>query len=307
MQQKIVENVTVTPAEVRAHFRSLKKEEIPEIPDQYEYTQITIRPKIELDEENKVKSRLRDLKKRIENGSSFAAMAVVYSEDPGASSGGDVPYSGRAELDPTYAAAAFNLKGDKISNVVRSEFGYHIIQLIDKKGEKIKTRHILMKPKVSTEALESASVRLDSLANIIRKNEISFDQAAMMYSFDQNTRNNGGLAINPYTMSSKFDVKQLDPDVSKVITSLRINEISDSFKSIDDKGQTIFKVIKLTNKTDKHFANLQNDYQQLAQVYLATKKEKTLKDWIAKQQSDTYIRIDNTYANCNFDFKNWIK
>lgn len=308
MRDKIVQDVTVTPSEVRYNFRNLKSEEIPSLPTQYEYAQITFQPTIELEEDNRIKSKLREIKKRIEDGSSFATMAVLYSEDGSAKDGGVIGYLGRAELDPTYAAAAFNLKDDKISNVVRSAFGYHIIQLVDKKGDKINTRHILMKPKVSVEAKEQAQARLDSLANMIRNKEISFEEAASLFSFDKNSRNNAGMVINPNTMSSKFAVEDLDPDVSKIITKMNVNEVSAPFESIDKETQLpVFKIVKVLKKTDSHKANLQNDYQQLAEMYLATKKESVFNEWINKQQSETYIRIDPTYANCNFNFENWIK
>ncbi|WP_319589734.1 peptidylprolyl isomerase [uncultured Draconibacterium sp.] len=308
MRSKIVENVTVTPSEVRYNYRNLSNDEIPTIPTQYEYAQITVQPQVDLEEENRVKAKLREIKKRIENGSSFAAMAVIYSEGPSAKDGGLINYSGRAQLDPAYASAAFNLKGDKVSNVVKSAFGYHIIQLVDKQGNKIQTRHILMKPKISVEAKEEAYNRLDSLANLIRKDEIAFDQAAQMFSYDKNTRNNGGIAINQNTMSSKFAVEELDADVSKIVTKMNLNEISDPFETIDmENQQEVYKIIKLVKKTDAHKANLQDDYQTLAEMYLAKKKEQVLEEWIAERQSQTYIRIDRTYANCNFNFDNWIK
>ena len=308
MQNKIVQDVKVTPSEVRLNYRGLKEDEIPVIPTQYEYEQITVHPEVSIEEDNRVKARLREIKERIEKGTSFATMAVLYSEGPSAKDGGEIGYLGRGQLDPAYAAVAFNLKGDRVSNVVKSAFGYHIIQLIDKKGEKVNTRHILMKPKISVEAKEQAYSRLDSLANIIRKNEISFDHAAIMFSSDKNTRNNGGMAINPNTMSSKFTVEELDADVSKVLPEMNINEISKPFETIDmESQQTVYKIVKLVDKTDGHKANLQNDYQQLADMYLAKKKEQVLKDWIASRQKETYIRIDETYANCNFKFDNWIK
>lgn len=308
MKAKIVQDVTVTPSEVRYHFRNLTKEEIPTIPTQYEYAQITLHPEIDLEEENRVKAELRALKDRIENGSRFATMAVLYSEDGSAKDGGVIGYTGRAELDPSYAAAAFNLKGDKVSNVVKSSFGYHIIQLVDKKGEKVNTRHILMKPKVSVEAKEEAYQRLDSLANMIRTNEIPFEEAARIFSFDKNSRNNGGIAINPNSMSTKFSVEELDPDVSKILTEMNVNEISKPFETVDrESQQTVYKIVKLIKKTEGHKADLQNDYQQLADMYLMKKKEEVFNTWIAAQQSETYIRVDATYANCNFNFSNWIK
>ena len=308
MRNKIVQDITVTPSEVRQFYRNLKEEEIPVIPTQYEYAQITMRPEISLEEENRVKAELRDLKRRIEGGSSFAAMAVLYSEGPSANNGGEIGFLGRAQLDPEYAAAAFNLKGDKISNVVESEFGYHIIQLIERRGDRVNTRHILMTPKVSPEAKEQAINRLDSLANMIRKEEISFAQAAASFSSDKNTRNNGGLAINPNTLSSKFTVEELEGNISKVLSGLRIGEISDPFETIDPESrQSVYTIVKLIDKTETHKANLQNDYQHLSDLFLAKKRQQVLEKWVDQKQAQTYIRIDNTYANCNFEFNNWIK
>jgi peptidyl-prolyl cis-trans isomerase SurA len=308
MQQKIVQDVTATPSEVRNFYRNLPENEIPVIPTQFEYAQITMRPEVSLEEENRVKAELRELKQRIENGSSFAAMAVLYSEGPSANNGGEIGYNGRAELDPEYATAAFNLKKGQVSNVVKSDFGYHIIQLIDRQGEKVNTRHILMKPKVTAGAKEQALERLDSLANLIRKEEIPFAEAARLFSTDKNTRNNGGIAINQNTGSSKFTLEELDGDVSKILTDLKINEISDPFETVDPESrQTVFKIVKLVDKTEGHKANLQNDYQRISDLFLAQKKERALKKWIADKQAETYIRIDDTYANCNFEFNNWIK
>ncbi len=308
MRNKIVQDITVTPSEVRQFYRGLSTEEIPTIPTQYEYAQITMRPIVSLEEENRVKAELREIKRRIEEGSSFAAMAVMYSEGPSANNGGEIGYLGRAQLDPEYAAAAFNLKGDRISNVVKSEFGYHIIQLIDRRADRVNTRHILMTPKVSPEAKELAINRLDSLANLIRKEEITFAQAAARFSTDKNTRNNGGLAINQNTLSSKFTVEELEGNISRVLSNLRINEISDPFETVDPESrQSVYKIIKLMNKVEAHKANLQNDYQYLADMFLVQKREKALEKWIANRQAQTYIRIDATYANCNFEFDNWLK
>jgi len=308
MRNKIVQDVKVTPSEIRQFYRNMSEEEIPVIPRQFEYAQITIKPEIELQEENRVKAELRELKRRIEEGASFAAMAVMYSEGPSAGNGGEIGYQGRAQLDPEYAARAFNLDEGEISNVVETEFGYHIIQLIDKQGEKVNTRHILMKPDVTTEAKEEAFTRLDSLASLIRKGEIPFAEAARHFSSDRNTRNNGGIAINPNDMSSKFTVEELDADVSRIIPDMKINEISEAFETIDPESrQTVFKIIKLLEKTEEHKANLQHDYQQIANIVLANKREKVLEEWVNDKQAQTYIRIDPTYANCNFDFTNWLK
>lgn len=309
MQEKIIEKVTVSPAEVRLHFKSIPVVEIPQIDAQIEYAQITVLPEITLREEDRIKSTLRELKHRIEGGESgFAPMAVIYSEDPGsARNGGELDYMGRGNLDPAYAAAAFNLKGDKISNVVKSEFGYHIIQAMDRKGEQLKTRHILMKPKVSPEALKKAISQIDSIANFIRKGTLKFEDAALKYSYDKNSRNNGGSVINPETSESKWKMSELDPDVSKVIDKMNINEISKPFLTIDDKQRQVYKIVKLLNKTEAHQANLREDYVELSNQYLSSKKEKTLDKWIRDKQSGTYIRIDDSYLNCNFKYKGWVK
>jgi peptidyl-prolyl cis-trans isomerase SurA len=308
MQGKILDKVTITPAEVRYHFRNLPEKEIPQIDAQIEYAQITVLPEITLEEEDRIKAQLRELKRKIESGeSSFAAMAALYSEDGAARNGGELDYMGRGNLDPAYAAAAFNLKNDKISNVVKSDFGYHIIQVVDRKGEQIKTRHIILKPKVSPEAMKKSFGRIDSIADFIRKGTIKFEEAALNYSYDKNSRNNGGVVINPETGESKWKMSELDPDVSKVIAKMNINEISKPFQSIDDKQRPVYKIVKLINKTTAHKANLRDDYIELSNLYLNTKKEKKMDDWIREKQVGTYVRIDPTYMNCNFKYKGWMK
>jgi len=308
MQTKIIDKVTVTPAEVRYHFKNLPDAEIPQIDAQIEYAQITVLPVISLEEEDRIKSTLRELKRRIESGeSSFAPLAVIYSEDGAARNGGEMDYMGRGNLDPAFAAAAFNLKGDKISNVVKSDFGYHIIQVMDRKGEQIKTRHIIMKPKVSPEAMKKAFGQIDSIADFIRKGTFKFEEAALRYSYDKNSRNNGGMVINPETSESKWKLSELDPDDSKIITGMNVNEISKPFQSIDDKQRPVYKIVKLLTKTSPHKANMRDDYVELSNNYLNSKKEKTLDTWIRDKQSGTYVRIDPTYGNCNFKYQGWIK
>lgn len=307
MRNKIIEKVSVTPAEVRYKYRNMDKEQIPMIEDQVEYAQISVFPPITLEEENEIKARLREFKKRVEEGESFATLAVLYSEDSSAPNGGEIGYQGRAELDPAYAAAAFNLRDDRVSNVVKSEFGYHIIQQIGRRGEQVNTRHIILKPKPSAEAMEKASNSLDSLATLIRKGKITFETAALHYSADKNSRNGGGIAINPYTMSSKWKKEELEPVVSKVLDGMKENEISDPFSTIDENQRLVFKIIRLISRTKEHRANLQEDYQHLHDLYLQQKQEEAINKWVSEQQSKTYIHIDDTYMNCNFKFQGWKK
>jgi peptidyl-prolyl cis-trans isomerase SurA len=267
-----------------------------------------VQPPIDIEEEDRIKATLRELKRRIESGESgFGPLAIMYSEDASAKNGGELDYMGRGNLDPAYAAAAFNLKGDKISNVVKSDFGYHIIQVMDRRGELIKTRHIIMIPKVSPKAMEKAYGQIDSIADFIRKGTYKFEEAASRFSYDKNSHNNGGVVINPETGESKWKLTELDPDVSKIITKMNVNEISKPFKTIDDKQRPVYKIVKLLNKTGAHPANLRDDYTELSNIYLTTKKEKKMDEWIRDKQKGTYVRIDPTYINCNFKYKGWIK
>ncbi|HET6556867.1 MAG TPA: peptidylprolyl isomerase [Prolixibacteraceae bacterium] len=308
MQGKIVDKVTVSPAEVRHHYRNLPEDKIPQIDAQAEFAQITVQPEISLEEEDRIKSTLRELKRRIEAGeSTFGPLAIMYSEDASAKNGGVLDYMGRGQLDPAYAAAAFNLKGDKVSNVVKSDFGYHIIQVVDRKGEQIKTRHIIMMPKVTPAAMEKAYGRIDSIADFIRKGTLKFEEAALRYSYDKNSRNNGGVVINPETGESKWKLTELDPDVSKILPRMNINEISEPFRTFDEKQRPVYKIVKLINKIDAHNANLQNDYVELSNEYMIHKREKAMDEWVREKQKGTYVRIDPTYVNCNFKYKGWIK
>lgn len=307
MKSKLIENVKATPSEVRYFYRNLDEELKPMVNTQYEYAQITAIPKVSEKEENRIKDELRGIKKRVENGENFAMFAVLYSEGPSSKNGGDLGYFGRATMDPAFSRAAFNLKPGQVSNVVKSEFGYHIIQMIDRQGEKVNCRHIIMKPKVDVETKVKLIETMDSLVNVIRKGDVTFEEVAMRYSADKTSRNNGGIVVHPMSMSSKFEAEMLPPEVSKVITKLNINEISDPFLSIDEKQRNIIQVVKLVNKSEAHTASLQEDYPLISDMFLQKKQEDVIMEWISKQQSKTYIRIDDTYANCDFEFKNWIK
>ncbi len=307
MRNKITENIAITPAEVRYKTKNMSHSELPNVEAQVEYAQIFIHPEVSIEEENKIKARLRDFKKRIEDGEDFATLAVLYSEGPSAPNGGELGYMGRGQLDQAYANAAFNLKERKVSNVIKSDFGYHIIQLIDRKGEQANTRHIILKPTPSPESLNTAVSRLDSLADNIRKDKITFTNAAAHFSADKNSRNGGGIALNPASMSSKWNKEELDPKIAKILNSLKINEISEPFKTVDDKQQAVVMIVKLLNKTEAHVANAADDYQVLSNMLLEKKQNEAVEKWIGERQSKTYIRIDDSYSNCNFNYQNWIK
>lgn len=308
MRNKIIENIKATPSEARYFYRNLPDKEKPVIATQYEYAQITLQPAIEEEEENRIKDELRNLKKRVDDGENFTMFAVLYSEGPSASDGGDLGYFGRAQMDPAFSQAAFNLRVGQVSNVVKSEFGYHLIQMIDRKGDKVHCRHIIMKPKVDAETKEKALNAMDSLANDIRAGKISFAEAAMRFSDDKNTRNSGGLVVEQQTMSSKFEIDQLPPDVSKKLANLNVNEISDPFLSMNmSNQQEEIKIVKLISKIEQHKANLSEDYPMISDMFLQKKQNDIIQEWISERQAKTYIRIDPTYQNCDFNFENWIK
>ncbi|HKM93021.1 MAG TPA: peptidylprolyl isomerase [Prolixibacteraceae bacterium] len=307
MRSTIIKNLKVTPSEVRYYFRNLPQDQIPKVNTQYEYAQITLVPAISDDEENRIKDELRGIKKRVDDGENFSMFAVLYSECPSSREGGDLGFFGRAAMDPEFSAVAFNLKPGQVSNVVRSEFGYHIIQMMDRRGDQIRCKHILMKPKINIDTKQKSIEIMDSLVTAIRKDKIAFNDAAIRYSHDKSSRNNGGTVVNPATMSSKFEPSTLKPNVSKILSNLKIGEISDPFIAINDKDREVVTTVKLINKIVAHQANISEDYPLLSEIFQKKKQEDTIMEWVSEKQSKTYIRIDETYQNCDFRFANWIK
>lgn len=308
MQGQITGDLKVTPSEVRKFFKALPQDSLPYINAEIEMEQIVIYPEIEESEIKAIKSKLEEFKERVNNGSSFSTLAVLYSEDPGsASNGGDLGYLGRGDLVEEFAAAAFNLTEGEISRIVKTDFGYHIIQLMEKKGEKIRCRHILLKPKVSPIKMVQAKNKLDSIKNLILVDTLTFKNAVLKFSQDKNTRANGGLLYNPATGSSKFEISEIDPATYYVIKDLKIGEISKPFESIDDKGKQIYKIVRLKSKTEPHQANLKDDYQRIQEYALQEKQNEFIDEWVSKKVKTTYIKIDEEFRECSFRFSGWIK
>ena len=239
MQQKIVEKIRITPSEVRSYFKRLPKDSLPEMPDRYELQQIVLRPRISDAEKERIRERLREYREQILKGEkTFNTLAVLYSEDPGsATRGGELGYIPRNQLDPAFAEAAFNLKPGKISKIVESEFGFHIIQLIDRQGEKINVRHILLQPKIAEEEKEEALLRLDTIRQYINENKMTFEEAAMYFSSDKQTRNNGGLVADPQTSESRIARANIPGEMAKEINSLKVGEVSMPFVTHSERGQ----------------------------------------------------------------------
>ncbi len=313
MRKKLVEDVKVTPADVRTYFRNISSDSIPFVPTEVEVQIITRQPKIKQEEINRVKNQLRDFTDRVSKGeSSFAALARLYSEDPGsARQGGEMDYVGRAMLDPAFANVAFNLTDpNKISKIVETEFGYHIIQLIDKRGDKIKARHILLKPRVSQDEIKAAMNQLDSVATAIRTAQFSFEEGATVISDDKDSKNNKGLMSNSTNdgMTSRFQMKDLPTEVARVVDTMKVGEISAPFEMVSrSNGKTVVAIVKLKSRIDGHKATITEDFQVMKDVVLAKEREKVLTDWVVDKIKHTYVKMKDRYKNCNFQYQGWIK
>lgn len=310
VQQELTKDVKATPADVRKYYDNLSKDSLPFIPMQVETQIISIKPVIPQQEIDEVKSRLRDYAQRVNNGESeFSTLAILYSEDGSSARGGEIGFKGRTELLPEYASVAFNLTDPKkASKIVETEAGFHIIQLIEKRGDKINTRHILLKPKVSEKELTEGIERLDSLRKDLLANKFTFEDAAQYLSQDKDTRNNKGLMINSQTGTSRFEMAQLPQEVAKTVDKMNVSDISEPFIMIDPKtNREIVAIVKLKNRIDGHKANLRDDYEVIKQMYEAHAKNQIIADWIKKKINNTYVYIEDGWRNCKFEHDGWLK
>lgn len=314
MQQKIIGDIKLTPAEVRNYFSKLPKDSIPFVPTQVEVQIIELMPKISEKEIERVKAQLREYADRVNKGeTSFSILARFYSQDPGtAARGGEGGFTGRGELVPEFANVVFNLTDPKkVSKVFETEFGYHIAQLIEKRGDRVNYRHILLRPEVDKKDIDAALARLDSIGDDIRKAKFSFDDAATWLSQDKDTRNNHGLLANPQNSTSRFEMQQLasliSQDVAKVVEKMQIGEISKAFTMINSKGKEVCAIVKLKNRIDGHKATITEDYQRLKSMVTAKRSEEKIQKWIVEKQKNTYVRINPSWRNCDFKYPGWIK
>ena len=301
----------LSPAEVRNYFKDLPDDSIPMVPTTVEVQIITKEPRVEAEEVNRVKNALRDYTDRVNKGeTTFATMARLYSEDGSASQGGEIGYTPRAALDPAFANVAFNLTDPKkISKIVETEFGYHIIQLIDRRGERINVRHILLKPRVSSEMLKQAALRLDSVADDITAGKFSFDEAATYISDDKDTRSNHGLMANASEnmRTSRFRMQDLPTEIAREVEKLKVGEISPAFEMINSKGKKVCAIVLLKSRTDSHRATIAEDFQTMKDVVLAKRREEKLTSWVVDKIKNTYVRMDERYKDCKFEYQGWVR
>ena len=312
MQQQLVKDITVSPADVRRYFANLPQDSIPFVPTEVEVQIIAQTPRIDQDEINRVKEELRDYTDRVNKGeTSFQTLARMYSEDPGsARRGGELGYTGRGTLDQAFANVAFNLTDPKkISKIVESEFGFHIIQLIDKRGDKVNVRHILRKPIVSQDAIDKSLACLDSIRSDIMDGKFSFEAGASLISDDKDTRNNNGLMANATQngRTSKFQLQDLPSEVARAVDTLKVGDVSAPFQMINDRGKTICVIAKLKSRVEGHKATITEDFQVMKDVVLEKRREEKLHEWVVSKIKSTYVRVNDRYKDCQFEYQGWIK
>ena len=312
MREKLVEDIKVTPSEVRQYFRNMPEDSIPYVPTEVEVEIITRTPKIPIEEINRVKDELRGYTERIRKGeTTFQTLARFYSEDPGtARNGGELDYTGRGMLDPAFAAVAFNLTDSrKISKIVESEFGFHIIQLIDKRGDKIKVRHILRKPRVSQEAIDEGINMLDSLTTEMANGKFTFEEAATYVSDDKDTRSNKGLMFNSTEdgRTSKFRMQDLPTEVARVIEKMKVGDVSPAFTMTNNRGKTVCAVVKLKSRVEGHRATITEDFQVMKDVVLSKRKAEFIHEWVKNKIKNTYISMKSRYKNGDYEYDGWVQ
>jgi peptidyl-prolyl cis-trans isomerase SurA len=299
MQSTITENVKVTPVEVENVIKGLPLDSLPLIGTEVELAQIIINPKVSEKSEQEAIERLDQLRTRILNGSSFATMAILYSEDPGSNrNGGEYKGIKRGQFVTEFDAVSYNLEVGEISKPFKTEFGYHIVQLQAKRGEELDLRHILVKPKLEQKDLDIAQGRLDSIRTAIKAGTLSFESAAERFSEDEETKLNGGIMLNPNTMDVTFNLDQLDRGIFYAIQNLEVNDLSEASLVRDPQGKEYFRLIHLRNKIDPHRANLKQDLALLKQYVENQRRQQTMDAWVARKKAETALKVNGSYSEC---------
>lgn len=309
VQHNLTKDFKSTPADVRKFYNSLPKDSLPYIPLRVEVQAIMLNPVIPQQEIDDVKARLRDYTQKVNNGESdFSTLAILYSEDASSVYGGEIGFTSRSELFTEYANAAFNLSDTKkVSKIVETEAGFHIIQLIEKRGDRINTRHILLKPKVAVKDLTIAINRLDSIKLDIEENKYTFEDAAPIFSQDKDSKNNKGILMNKNSRTNRFEMSELHPEIGKVVDKMKVGEISKPFVMVNpETNRETVAIVKLTNRIEGHKADLADDFQTIKELFENKQKDKIIQDWIKKKQSETFVRVEEGWRDCEFEF-DWVK
>ena len=302
MQSSITKDVKITPFDVNEFYEKMDKSELPLIEDRYKLSQIIVKPKMSEDQINKLTDRLNAFRKRVLNGEDFKVLAALYSDDPGsANNGGEIGFVSRGTFVPEFEKVAFRLNKGEVSEIVKTNFGYHIIQLIERRGDQVNVRHILLKPKYSSTSLQNARLRIDSIYNKIKNNEISFSQAIKSYS-DDDTKNNNGLLINPSNGSSTYTIAELGSSIKYLIEGLNEDDFTKPVKVESNEG-SIYRILNVVEKISSHTANLDLDYDFFQTQALNFKKQEKLDEWIEKRIKNTYVELKEIDKNCKSSYK----
>ncbi|MCM1152568.1 MAG: peptidylprolyl isomerase [Muribaculum sp.] len=310
VKSSLTKDVKATPRGVRDYFEALPSDSVPYVPMQVEVQVIRLNPLIPQQEIEDVKARLRDFSDRINKGEAeFSTLAILNSEDGSAMQGGELGFHNRSDFVPEFANVAWNLNDPKkVSRIVETEYGYHIIQLIEKRGDQVNVRHILLRPHVSTEDLKKSVVRLDSIAQDIKDNKFTFEEAARFISQDKDSRNNNGIMVNPQTGTSRFEMGQLPPEIARKIELMQPGEMSEAFVMKDEsKNSDVAVIVKLKSRLEGHRATLSDDFNLIKEMYEASEGRRIIKDWVEKKIKDTYVRIEDGWDACEFQYDGWIK
>ncbi len=307
MQSKITKEVTATPNDVREYFGAIPADSVPYIDADLEVAQIVRKPPVSVEEKARVKAQLEEYRNKISSGDDFAVYAALYSADaPTAKKGGELGFFERGQMVPEFEAAAFKLKPGEVSPIVETKFGYHILQLIERSGDRINIRHILLQPKVSDDDLIKAVHFLDSLRTKINNGNISFDEAAEKFSNDEDTHNNGGLLINPETGTTHLSPDKMDRLLFFQVDTMTLNTVSNPLPMTTAEGKTAYRLVMVKSRSKPHKANMKEDYQKIQEVALQEKQSKAMNDWVAKKKKSTFININEEYRNC-LALKHWFK
>lgn len=307
-QAKITEKIDVTPEEVRLYYNGLKeKNELPEISAEVELAQIVMKAKPTEEENQRILKKLNEIRKDLEDGASFKMKAIINSDDPGVTqNGGQYTITKESPFIKEFKEMAFSLDLNQISQPFKSQFGYHIMQLNAIKGNTRVASHILMQPKISDDLLSDTKKLAEEVVQKIRSGEMTFEDAVKKYSDDEDTKNNKGLIVNPYTGEHRFDLTRMDPDLYARVTDLKKGEITDPFFDQSQTGEKMYKFILVIDRSDNHTADLVNDYVKIQELALQKKKEEMINKWAKEKINDTYIKISSGHSKCSFE-KNWKK
>lgn len=314
VQQKHFEDVVLTPSEIRKFYNKIPQDSLPFIPTTMEVQIITVEPEVPLAEIDIVKNKLREYTEEINSGGrSFSTLALLYSEDPSSVKGGELGFMNRSGFVPEFSNVAFALSDpQKVSNVVETEYGFHIIQLIERRGDMANFRHILLKPRVPQVQMDTALIRLDSIRHGIADKKIAFDEAATYLSADKDTRNNKGIVVNNHPNSRnmgtpRFELSELNQDIAKVVGEMKVGDMSEPFVMTNDKGKQVAAIVKVTNRSEGHTANINNDYQIVKQMAEDARRQDLIDEWLQQKIENIYVRIDPDWRGCDYKYKGWVK